>query len=293
MPSDRTKAAEICRDNLERLKDKFYSVTKRNEAHIAEATRIYFTDLKFDTLEDFEENLRNRYRALSDILELDSYGRILLSRCIAELLKNKGISAYERLLDIKPHKKAPIISYLRNVLSDSAYNIFASVFEGVRVSYSADFNSVLEEVYYENADYAILPLYSEDDGRIKRFFDMLRKYDLKISLLCNVCLDSDENSTVFALLSKNIEHGFLNEATENHFDVVLNGDINTMTDILSAAKFFSVSLCSVYTDTGDNDIQSISTVRFDVSKGNINAFVLYLSLEHPRAIPLGLYRYIN
>ena len=148
MPSDRTKAAEICRDNLERLKNKFYSVTKRSEAHIAEAARIYFADLKFDTLEEFEEELRNRYRTLSDILELDSCGRILLSLFIADILLNKGISAYERLLDIKPHKNAPVISYLRNVLSDAAFNVFASGFEGVRVSFSSDFNSVLEEFYY-------------------------------------------------------------------------------------------------------------------------------------------------
>ena len=93
------------------------------------------------------------------------------------------------------------VTYLKNTFSDEAYNAFSAFLKNSRVAYSDSFTDVCESVYYNKSDACILPIENSDEGRLPGFDGLIRKYELKIVMTCNID-DKDGHFTKFALLSK-------------------------------------------------------------------------------------------
>lgn len=187
------------------------------------------------------------------------------------------------------------VVYLKNPLADIAYNNFTKVLSDARVVYKESFSDVCEEVYYNRAPYCILPVDNSDDGRMTSFSNMIRKYELKIVLTCNV-ESANGKTTRFALLKRELAvidcKGCHTEG--KYLEIGLNfGEDQKLQDVLQAASFFGFEL---------NKVDSLpiyyseKEYYFDVvfkGSGELNRFLFWLELEVPRYEVIGIYSQIK
>lgn len=187
------------------------------------------------------------------------------------------------------------VVYLKNPLADIAYNAFSAHISDPRVSYEETFSDVCEEVYYNRAPYCILPIENSEDGRLTGFGNMIRKYELKITLTCNV-ESANGRITRFALLKRDV--GAIKcskSATEGEFlEIGLNfGEEKRLYEVMQAADYFGYKL---------NKVDSLPIYYsereyyFDIvfeGKGDLDRFLFWLELEVPRYEIIGLYTQVK
>lgn len=187
------------------------------------------------------------------------------------------------------------IVYLKNSLADSAFSIFSKIITDVRARYSDSFSGACEEVYYGRAAYCVLPTENTDDGRLSGFVNLIRKYELKTVLTCNVANVSG-NMTKFALLKRELE--IIDCPTDlngGHFvEICFIPDGNEkLSSVLTTAQLFGFSLNkidSLPTSYSDSEYRYNAVFTGD---GDINGFACWLSLEVPGFEISGIYTQVN
>ena len=91
-------------------------------------------------------------------------------------------------------------TYLRVPAADKAFAHFSKLYKGLGASYSTDFKSACEDVYYDRVDSCILPLESSSDGLSSAFRHMMLKYELKITSAVKIVTNEDSYQ-IMALLT--------------------------------------------------------------------------------------------
>ncbi len=265
---------EVTNTNLKNLEAKKYSVDTRRHAHIRELGLALSEYLPMGD-EDFEE-FRHRGADIIDTLKLKAEESVILCCAIAQ-----------RAWDIKgripylPAKRRCRLSYVKNPLSDLAYDSFSMFFDRASVSYAEDFASACEDVYHSQSDYAVLPVYSEKSGRLKSFCDLADKYELKKILTCRVYSNTDDTETEFALFSKNCERVAGNRRREVFFELSLPD-----TDVLSVMEYVRVSECEI---TWINTTDERADICLEIPENEITALYIYLMLCLPDHEIKGIY----
>lgn len=273
------RAADVCGGNLKRLQEQKRSVDTRRAAHIRELALAFGRELPED--EDRAEEYRRLYLSLTGELGLAPKDKAVFCRYITE---GQRYSATRVLLSTAQQKRSCSISYVRNPLSDLAYEAFATRFDRARISYAPDFVSALEDVYHSVSDYAILPFSNDKAGRLKSFFDLTQKYEMKTVLSTIVYSTTDDSETVFILVSKNCEILFGQRDREIKLDLTLpSGDLSSL---LTVCEAFGNTLSGIDTD-GDR-----CSVSLDITEGNADALCLYLLLESPGCDISGIYKLV-
>ena len=265
---------EVTQTNLKTLEAKKYSAKTRRNAHIRElglALSEYFPK-DGEEIEDF----RYRTEDIIDSLKLKAEECVTLCRAIAQSLGDiKGRIPY------LPAKRRCRLSYVKNPLSDLAYDSFSMFFDRATVSYAEDFVSACEDVYHSQSDYAVLPVYSEKSGRLKSFCDLADKYELKKILTCRVYSNTDDTETEFALFSKNCERVMSNRRREVFFELTLPD-----THILSVMEYVRNSECEIiWINTNDER----ADICLEIPEAEITALYIYLILCLPDHEIKGIY----
>ncbi len=263
------KVIQVTGENLGRLDKQKYSVDTRRQAHIRELARGFRGHIPND--EDSLEEFRPVYEDTVSALSLAASDRALLCRYMAE-----GSRISEKLLSVSPQKRKCTVSYVKNALSDLAYESFSGFFDRAAVVYAPDFASALEDVYHSVTDYVILPVYSEKAGRMKSFCDMADKYEMKKVLSCRVYSNTEDVETEFALFSKNLER-FSGRRKGVFFEFSVPEE-----DILKCMSP-GYDVISVNTYEGRADI------CLEIPDGDIEPICVFLMLELPGHTVKGIY----
>lgn len=213
--------------------------------------------------------------------------------CFDELTNKK-----RRLADYFPVSKTEtesgVIAYSKNALSDKAYRSFARHVPSARVSYGSDFTSVCEAVYYEKAEYCILPLENSTDGRLNGFYNLILKYELFVCLCTDIYNDDGEGYTRFALCKKD-RSPFGTHRRENQlygeFFITPNDDYS-VSDILFCADYLGVKGVKVdcMPTFGDSEYGMYAT--FDCKESELFRFLLFFEAEQIRYSAIGIYTII-
>lgn len=246
-----------------------------------------FTDVEPDFSDVVFENKEYVKGVFSKVM---SYDRIRL----AELLSKKGATSltYESAADEDETAK---VVYLKNSLADIAYSTFSKVIKNARVVYAESFSEVCEEVYYSRAPYCILPLENSDDGRMASFANLIRKYDLKIVMTCNV-ESAVEKITKFALLKREFSvldcPRSMNDG--DYLEIELNlGSRGSLHNVLEAADIFGYKLCKIDSFPMQySEKEYYFNVVFE-GRGNIDGFMYWLEFEVQRYDVIGIYKHLK
>lgn len=272
---DRVKrAAEVCCSNLNRLTPLKDSVKSRRSAHIRELGLV-LAEAMPQNADVFEEG-RHIYEDSASELLLSDTDAVTLCCAIAE-----GLSNIRELIPLIPAKKRCTVSYVKNPLSDLAFDSFSLFFDRVSVSYADDFVSALEDVYHSKSDYAVLPVYSEKGGRLKNFCDLAEKYEMKKILNCRVYSNTEDTETEFALFSKNCEQISANRRTEMFFEFSL-----PEADIPKALAYITLRRCRIgWMNMGEERAE----LCLELPQAEILSLCVYLMLHIPAHEIKGVY----
>ncbi|MBR5515246.1 MAG: hypothetical protein IKU52_03480 [Clostridia bacterium] len=276
---DIIKDSDICLNNIFRLDKENKSVNTRIKAHIRELALFLSPLLPKELSEDSADQLRQTLRDKSSGLS----GEQMNELCLMLSQLDSGYNFSQKYLDIREKKNTATAVYVKNALCDIAFEKFSKHFDKLSVYYADDFESALEDVYYSKADYTIIPVSSSKNGRLAHFGELILRYEMKICMKCTVHSNTDESETQFLLLSKNTESFGASESI--CFEFLLSRPEESFTDILWAAKQYGCKYISSHMSAEN----SHAVIELDVSKGNTDALCLYLFLEHPRHVPMGLY----
>ncbi len=202
------------------------------------------------------------------------------------------------------------IVYQHNIYADEAFLHFSRVLPTAKACYSDSFTGVCEQVFDGQCEYCILPLENTKDGKLVPFYDLMKKYELKIALTCSVTTSDSRHSTVFALCRRSLQIPFVKFLTQNKstfFEFIFwqEGEQLTLSKILTAAECCSLTLVRADCLPRSDDeflmgagypfnlcfeITPQHTTVEHLIEQNFVAFLIYLSVHSPTYLPLGIYQ---
>lgn len=196
----------------------------------------------------------------------------------------------DRISGREVSSQPPKVAYLRNSFADKAYSVFSRSFNFVTAVYFSGFSEPCEEVYYERASHAMLPIYNSRDGTLMSLYKLLLKYDLRIVSACNVTMN-DETVMRYALASKNLPpemNGKFMDISVVLTDTKMCGTLLHSLELLGAEIIMMNSYPLDYTDDRYGLI-----LQLDMSNSDINAMRLFLEGSRIRHDMIGSYNITN
>ncbi len=289
------------KENLLRLLLKRQSIDERAYAIVRELVRPLVSEGGNLTLDTARE-MFNRTMQLSEYAPADFPGyekqnyinsmitRLTACMCIDELSHNKH--HLSDFLPASPPVQGGVIAYLKNQLADKAYKSFSKHVQSARVAYPTDFNGVCEAVYYEKADYCILPIENSNDGRLNGFYNLIEKYELFICLCTDVYSPDASAYTKFALCQKSHSPFSIHKRECDYYaELLITPDVeNSLSGILFCADFLNVK--TIKTECmpamySENDYNMY--VTFCGKERDLYRLLMFFALQQVRYSYIGIY----
>ncbi len=231
---------------------------------------------------------------------LSAMERITACREIFKIAsRRRKVSVYDFLDKADPvyDESQGKVSYFKNSYADEAFIVFNENFNGLRFLYAESFAQACENVYDGTCEYCILPIESTKDGKLSSFYSLIDKYELKIAAVCDIDFNDTDHSTSFALMTKSIRNIWSDSMSNMFFEIRFTVDQQSkisLADILTAAEYCSmrvVKIDSVPLPYSDKDFSHY--IVFGIDSAELVPFLLYLLLDAPYYIPIGIYKRIR
>lgn len=160
-------------------------------------------------------------------------------------------------------------AYLRNPLSDEAFDRFSSELHAPTSLFTGDMEEACEAVTLGEADYCILPLTASDGRRADSVLAMARAHRLTIAAVCDF-FDGEDVPVRFALFGQVPRGGLTGAATLSLSFAELTE--SALAALIGAAACFGTAVTRAYLD---------SRAELTLRGGDITAFLVYLCLFAP------------
>ncbi len=186
------------------------------------------------------------------------------------------------------------ILYQKSSYTDAAYLQFAPLLTLPRAAYAHSFPSACEDVFNGLCEFCILPIENTSEGTLHGFSRLIEQYGLKICATCEVSDHATDRTTQFALLRKSITPLITAPAKTRYFSFAIPlDDAVDLSQLLAAAKLLGLRTHRVDLIPSLSALGSASariTLRVDCEQPI--TFLLYLAMEAPYYVPLGLYSHL-
>lgn len=266
---------------------------KENYADV-DRTIAIISDLFSDQTKKAEIRCNNEEVLLAQYLLAGSRTSELLDKvliCVmaSEALLKTEYFSYEDILgyfdDIDAKVKGRI-ACVRSEYIENAYSKLSLAVESPRVSYFSSYEDAAEAVYNGMTEYCILPIYNDVDGRLRGFYSLISKYELKIFAVCDQISKGNEaiRSTQYALLKRGLDISKDSERLE----VLLNSV--SVIKIAEAIEF--AEALNIHTLRADAGVDGVFSLVVDIKDREILPFLLYLAASFPSFTPVGIYSHI-
>ena len=222
---------------------------------------------------------------------INANDKIVLARLICDNLINLGISVSES--DFLPVKQLPdTFVYVKNSLSDEAYDVFSQEFDAPRLSYVSSFKEALNAVSTSVASYALLPI-EERGSRLASVTEMIFGGDFKIASVTPVLGFDGLADMKYALISKYVRLPSVHSDDDRYFEFrIPTSDDLPLDELLCASHFYG---CEVYrlntvTFSTDDGLKPYFSVVLRREGGDFSALLAYLTLFADDFSPVGVYK---
>ena len=184
-------------------------------------------------------------------------------------------------------------TYVRNALSDEAFEVFTENRQNATVVYSESFRECVRKVLSGECTYCLLPLEESGGVRIPGVIQLIYGNELKINSVTPV-FGFDGNAGVkFAMVSRGFSSEGAKKGDDRYLEIKLSHDgESSLINSLSAAYSLGLSLYRVNTLVfdGEGEQQPVFSVIFrDGGKGFL-AFLVYLMLFADDFTAIGLFK---
>lgn len=225
---------------------------------------LFISDvLKGSFSEPHRNAMPKNFFALNNYLgTLSYYDKTIFASLFTGQLKRCGIGALEK--DFLPEVKGnSSVIYVKNRLSDEAYDVFSDNIEDTTVSYAETLRDAAQAVADGKKEYAILPLEEKGGARLAGIAALLFKHDLKIASVTPVFGFDGSEDVKYALVSKSFKIPGVASDDDRYLEIRFRADGQVpLSALLSAAEMLGVTL------------YRINTVKFDTDEGEIPFYTI-------------------
>ena len=228
-------------------------------------------------------------RAFSSLARLDK--EILADLYTTALEKSyKKISETDFLPGSKPKE---IFAYVRNSLSDEAFDVFSQEFDDPKVKYYSSMRECARAVVDGEVGYCLLPFEEKGGVRLSSVSELIFRNDFKIDTVTPV-FGQDGNADVkYALVSKSFSVPKRNDGDDRYLEIRIGATDDFVTaDLFSAVNYFGMSVYRVNTFTFDTEGESETYFSIVIRDGecDFTALLVYLTLFIGDFVPVGIYK---
>ena len=218
--------------------------------------------------------------------------RAYLTELYTRTLAERGMALSES--DFLPASNMPeTFTYVRNSLSDEAYDVFSQDFRDPTVRYSQSFRDCAAAVTKGDVTYALFPLEEKGGTRLPTVSEIIFRNDFKINSVIPV-FGTDGNADMkYALVSASFTVPKRKKDDDGYLEIRMGADADlSLSEVISAVEYFGMSLYRVNTVTFDTEGES-ETYFSLVIKDCGNSFtglLTYLTLFVRDFVPVGIYK---
>ena len=186
----------------------------------------------------------------------------------------------------------PTFAYVKNSLSDEAYEVFSQEFDDPRVSYCQSFKEACHAVAESDVGYCILPLEEKGGARIPGIASMISSFDLKIVAVTPVFGFEGNADVKYALLSRGF---FVPERLPDddlYLEIVLYQDSDVgISELLSVAESLGIGVYRINTVLYESDgTQPAFSVVLRDDGADFTPLLVFLTLFSSSYSSVGFYK---
>ena len=224
---------------------------------------------------------------------IDMLGRVdkaFLTEIYTRFMADKGRPITEN--DFLPTSTGvETFTYVRNSLSDEAYDVFSQEFEDPKVRYSSSFKDCARAVADGEVTYCLLPLEERGGVRLPTVSDIIFRNDFKINSVIPVFGPDGNADMKYALVSKNFTASERDSDDDGYLEIRLGAD-SALSEILWAVDYFGMSIYRVNTATFDTEGENETYFSVVIKDGGCSfaPILTYFTLFIRDFIPVGIYK---
>ena len=283
--------SEININNLSSLSSDSDVLSRRRVCEISE-----IVDMAARVSLDFKSDGLDVYEILSLIADGVDFGRaddkITFAKLYPERLLKRGIVLTESDFLAEAERPQTFI-YVKNLLSDEAYDVFSQEFSSPRLRYAANMREAVKAVSDGEVGYCLLPLEERGGSRLASVTDLILGNNLKINSVTPVFGQDGNADMKYALVSKCFTVPKVFEDDDRYLEISIPfKEALGLDEILYAAKKLGISPYRVntvafYTEDGLSPSYSIV---FRDDGGDFISLLTYLTLYSGEFVPIGIYK---
>lgn len=235
-----------------------------------------------------EENLKRLTLMLSVLSEKD---KVLFSELIVLEMKASGIfiSEHDFISALMPSET---FTYVKNVFSDEAYDVFSLGFTDPRVRYSATLKDAVRAVKDTEVGYALLP-FEERGVRIPSVDEMIYQNDLRVASITPVFGQLGDVDLKYALVAKTLTVTEYDPFDDRYLEVRISKcSSGQLTGVILAAECYSLDIYRVCTSSfgTDEGKDELYTMIFKGEGCDFTRMLTYLTLFTDDFTVVGMYK---
>ena len=223
---------------------------------------------------------------------LTSHDKAVFSSLLTASLKKTGVDVSEKAFLPEGGGDSSVI-YVKNRLSDEAYDVFADNIADATVSYAETLREAAEAVSEGKREFAILPLEEKGGARLASIAALLFKYDLKIASVTPVFGFDGMADVKYALVSKRFSIPPVAPDDDRYLEIRLRADGPvSLSALFSAAEMLGASVYRINTVRFENEEgqHPYYTVVFRDEGADFSDLLVFLTLFAGSYTAIGIYK---
>lgn len=262
---------------------------------VNEATSLLSDEISLPDVRDEEripsltsENVKSFLSHTSNL------NKVIFAELLVKRLAELGITVSEG--DYLPGiDSEETFAYVKNSLSDEAFDVFSQEFSDPRIVYADNFKDACRMVADGKVGYCILPFEEKGGARINSIVELVSSLDLKIAAITPVFGFEGNADVKYALVGRGFTIPENDEFTDRYLEIEVHRNSSlSLGELISASEYLSLSIFSVNTTSNaiaDGDF--IHTLIFKDEKKSFTDFLTYLNIFAGSHTPVGIYKNIE
>lgn len=211
---------------------------------------------------------------------------------LSDRLRERGVRVSESDF-LRETKGDSSFVYVKNRLSDEAYDVFSQDLTDATVSYAETLREAAEAVADGRKEYAILPLEERGGARLASIATLLYKYDLKIASVTPVFGFDGSADVKYAMVSKSFKVPEILEDDDRYLEIRLRQDgISSLSSLFLAAEMLGASVYRINTVSFDTEEGQAAhyTVVFKDEGRDFSPLLVFLTMFSGSYTAVGIYK---
>ncbi len=194
---------------------------------------------------------------------------------------------------LAPHTGGELVGYVRNALSDEAYDVFSEELRDPRVRYYSTLRESAAALAGGEVDYLLLPIEERGGVRLPTVAELIYRYDFKINSVTPVFGFDAGADMKYALVSRYFKLPQHRHGDDRYVELrIPSGDGSALAELLSVASYYGMSAYRVNTLTFDTEGESVTHFSLVLRDGgaSLTPLLTYLAVFSPDFVPVGVYK---